>query len=140
MITRQELEGQWNEVKGKIQKRWGDLTDDELQRVKGNTNELVGVIQQRTGESRRAVEEFLSEAIHHGESMAQHAMDSARVYADQAATVAKQKYDETAAQVSAGVDQAQQMVRQKPMESVAVAFGAGLIAGIVAGVILKSSR
>jgi len=26
MITRQELEGQWNQVKGKIQQRWGALT------------------------------------------------------------------------------------------------------------------
>jgi uncharacterized protein YjbJ (UPF0337 family) len=138
MITRQELEGQWNEVKGKIQKRWGDLTDDELQRVKGNASELVGVIQQRTGESRRAVEDFLNEAIHHGESMARQAMDTARDYADQAAVAARQKYDAAAAQFSTGMDQAQQMVRRNPMESVAVAFGAGLIAGVVAGVILKS--
>lgn len=138
MITRQELEGQWNEVKGKIQKRWGDLTDDELQRVRGNANELVGVIQQRTGETRRAVEDFLDQAIQQGESVARQAMDSAHVYAEQAADMARQKYDEAAAQFSAGVDQAQQMVRRNPMESVAVAFGAGLIAGIVTGVILKN--
>jgi len=140
MISRQELEGQWSQVKGKIQKRWGDLTDDELSRVKGNANELVGVIQQRTGETRRAVEDFLSEAIHDGETVARQAMDTAHQYADQAATVARQGYDDAAAQVSAGIDQAQQMVRRNPMESVAVAFGAGLIAGIVTGVILKSSR
>lgn len=138
MITRQELEGQWNEVKGKIQKRWGDLTDDDLQRVKGNANELVGVIQQRTGESRRAVEEFLDQAIGQGETIARHAVDTAKQYADQAAGVARQKYDDAAAQVASGVDQAQQMVRRNPMESVAVAFGAGLIAGIVTGVILKN--
>src|SRR5690606_41677226 len=29
MVTRQELEGQWNQVKGKIQKQWGELTEDE---------------------------------------------------------------------------------------------------------------
>ena len=138
MITRQELEGQWNEVKGKIQKRWGDLTDDELQRVKGNANELVGVIQQRTGESRRAVEDFLDQAIEQGESIARHAMETAREYADQATTTARQTYEEAAAQLNSGVDHAQQMVRRNPMESVAVAFGAGLIAGIVTGVILKS--
>lgn len=138
MITRQELEGQWNQVKGKIQNRWADLTDDELQRAKGNANELVGVIQQRTGETRHAVEEFLSNAVHEGESVAHQAMDVAREYADQAAAAARRSYDDVSAQVNMGVDQAQAMVRRKPMESVAVAFGAGLIAGVVTGLILKS--
>jgi uncharacterized protein YjbJ (UPF0337 family) len=138
MITRQELEGQWNEVKGKIQKRWGGLTDDELQRAKGNANELVGVIQQRTGETRRAVEEFLSEAVRSGENMVQQAVGTAREYADQAAEVARKGYDEVATRVHTGLYQAQQAVRRNPMESVAVAFGAGLIAGVVTGLILKS--
>jgi uncharacterized protein YjbJ (UPF0337 family) len=138
MITRQELEGQWNQVKGKIQKRWGGLTDDELQRAKGNANELVGVIQQRTGETRRTVEEFLAEAVKGGETMVQHAVDTAREYADHAAEAARKGYDEVSARVSTGIDQAQQVVRRNPMESVAVAFGAGLIAGVVTGLILKS--
>lgn len=138
MITRQELEGQWNEVKGKIQNRWGDLSDDELQRAKGNANELVGVIQQRTGETRRSIEEFLSNAVHDGETFANQAMDSAREYVDQASAAARKSYEDAADQIGAGVDQAQRMVRNKPMESIAVAFGAGLIAGVVTGLILKS--
>src|SRR5215470_2544756 len=126
MITRQELEGQWNQVKGKIQSRWGDLTDDELQRAKGNANELVGVIQQRTGETRRAVEQFLDEAIRSGGSMAQQAVDTAREYVDtareyvdQTSDAARRHYDEAAEYVSAGMDQAQDMVRRKPVESIA---------------------
>jgi len=138
MITRQELEGQWNQVKGKIQSRWADLTDDELQRVKGNANELVGVIQQRTGETRRAVEDFLNDAIREGGNMAQQAMGSARQYVDQASTAARAGYDEAAAYMEAGFEEAQDLVRRNPMESVAVAFGAGLIAGVVTGLILKS--
>jgi len=145
MITRQELEGQWNQVKGKIQSRWGAVTDDELQRARGNANELVGVIQQRTGEARSAIEQFLDEAIHQGGSVAQQAMDSAREYVDtareyvdQTAEAARRQYDEASEYVSAGVDQAQEMVRRNPMESIAVAFGAGLVAGIVTGLVLKS--
>lgn len=138
MITRQELEGRWNEVKGKIQQRWGGLTDDELQRARGNANELVGVIQQRTGETRRAVEDFLAEAVHSGEHMVQQAVGAAREYADQAAEAARRGYDEVSARVHTGFDQAQQVVRRNPMESVAVAFGAGLIAGVITGMILRS--
>jgi ElaB/YqjD/DUF883 family membrane-anchored ribosome-binding protein len=32
------------------------------------------------------------------------------------------------------------MVRRSPMESVAVAFGVGIIAGVITGLVLKSSR
>lgn len=140
MVTRQELEGQWNQVKGKLQERWASLTDDELQRVKGNATELVGVIQQRTGETRRAVEDFLATAVKDGSGRAQQAVDSAREYADHAMHAAKDAYGEASAQLSSGMHQAQQVVRQKPMESVAVAFGAGLMAGIIAGLMLKSNR
>ena len=142
MVTRQELEGQWNQVKGKLQERWGALTDDELQRVKGNANDLIGVIQQRTGESRRAVEEFLSSAVSEGSGRAQQAVETAREYADQTMAAARQAYNtaynEAAVTLNNGMDQAQQLVRRNPMESLAVAFGAGLITGVVAGLILKS--
>jgi ElaB/YqjD/DUF883 family membrane-anchored ribosome-binding protein len=98
----------------------------------------VGVIQQRTGETRRAVEEFLTEAVRSGENIVQHAVGTAREYAEQAAESARKGYDEVATRVNTGLDQAQQVVRRNPMESVAVAFGAGLIAGVVTGLILKS--
>jgi ElaB/YqjD/DUF883 family membrane-anchored ribosome-binding protein len=37
------------------------------------------------------------------------------------------------------MEMAQERVRRNPMESVAVAFGAGLIAGVITGLVLKSS-
>ncbi len=58
------LEGKWNQVKGKVRQKWGDLTDDDLTRIAGKRDELVGVIQERYGRSRaeaeREVNEFLS--------------------------------------------------------------------------------
>src|SRR5262245_34125231 len=84
MITRQELERKWNEVKGRIQQKWGALTDDDLQRVRGNANALVGVIEQKTGESRRAIEDFLDQAIASGASVVGNAMESAREFAGKA--------------------------------------------------------
>ncbi|MEZ6051591.1 MAG: CsbD family protein [Planctomycetaceae bacterium] len=46
---RQEIEGQWNQVKGQVQERWGELTDDDLYKARGSADQLVGVIQQKTG-------------------------------------------------------------------------------------------
>lgn len=47
MLTREELQGHWNQVKGQIQERWGEITNDELREVEGNTDQLVGLIQQK---------------------------------------------------------------------------------------------
>lgn len=34
------VEGNWNQFTGKLQQRWGKLTDDDLQQVKGSRTEL----------------------------------------------------------------------------------------------------
>lgn len=57
--TRLRLEGNWEQWKGRLRKTWGDLTDDDLDRVQGNTQELVGLIKERTGESAQQIEDRL---------------------------------------------------------------------------------
>jgi len=48
--------GKWNEIKGKVKEQWGDLTDDEIDRIEGRRDQLVGIIQQRYGKARDEVE------------------------------------------------------------------------------------
>tara|TARA_R110002124_G_scaffold287216_1_gene471524 strand:- start:212988 stop:213191 length:204 start_codon:yes stop_codon:yes gene_type:complete len=43
------IEGQWDQIKGKAQKKWGKLTDDTLSVVKGNRKILSGKIQESYG-------------------------------------------------------------------------------------------
>lgn len=136
-VTRQELEGQWNQVKGRIQDRWGQLSEDELQRARGNANELVGVIQQKTGESRNEIEHFLDEAVGNGASAVHAASEAAREYAQQATEAMQGNYDQTVESMRAGYREAETMVRRKPAESIAVALGAGVITGVVMGLLLK---
>lgn len=47
--TELKLKGNWNVVKGKLQQAYGHLTDDDLTFVEGQENELVGRIQKRIG-------------------------------------------------------------------------------------------
>jgi uncharacterized protein YjbJ (UPF0337 family) len=44
--------GKWNEIKGKVKEQWGELTDDEIDRIEGQRDQLVGIIQQRYGMAR----------------------------------------------------------------------------------------
>lgn len=43
------LKGKWREIKGEVQKAWGKLTDDELEKTKGDMNTIGGLIQQKYG-------------------------------------------------------------------------------------------
>lgn len=62
--TRLRLEGNWREWKGRIQSKWGDLTDDDFARADGDLETLTGIIKQRTGESLHAVHEKLDDLVH----------------------------------------------------------------------------
>jgi len=48
-INENLLKGKWKELKGEVQKLWGRLTDDELEKTKGDAKALEGVVQSRYG-------------------------------------------------------------------------------------------
>jgi uncharacterized protein YjbJ (UPF0337 family) len=46
------LKGKWKQLKGDVKSRWGQLTDDDLDRVSGDVEKLVGQVQERYGYAR----------------------------------------------------------------------------------------
>ena len=56
-----EIKGDWNIIKGSLKQKWAHLTDDDLQLIDGQQDELLGRIQKRTGQSREAVEAAIKE-------------------------------------------------------------------------------
>ncbi len=57
--TSTKWEGRWDQLKGKAQQLWGDLTDDDLDVAEGNYDEFVGKIKERTGETEQAIRDRL---------------------------------------------------------------------------------
>lgn len=61
-MNNDRIQGNWKQLSGKLKARWGDLTDDDLQRADGNREYLVGKLQERYGiakdEAARQVQEF----------------------------------------------------------------------------------
>jgi uncharacterized protein YjbJ (UPF0337 family) len=58
MTTKLQFKGGWNEVKGKLKQKYGQLTDDDLSFAEGKEEEWLGRLQQRLGKSK---EELRSE-------------------------------------------------------------------------------
>ncbi|MFH1795498.1 MAG: CsbD family protein [Pseudomonadota bacterium] len=51
-----QVEGNWETFKGKVQQQWGKLTNDDLDIIKGKRTELAGRIQERYGKAQDAAE------------------------------------------------------------------------------------
>jgi len=155
-MNQQTLEGNWNEIKGKLHERWGQLTNDDLQKARGSVDQLVGVIQRKTGEARERVEQYLNDLTSnsgagvskmaetvrgYASSAAESARgyaDSARGYASSATETAEEARARAADMLRGGYVQTERMIQQRPIESLAVGFGAGLIAGVIIGLVMRS--
>ena len=123
MINPQTLEGNWNEIQGKIRQRWGQLTDEDLTQFHGRVDQLVGAIQRKTGEGREAIENYLSELSSSAGSAAGWAAENFRPYAQRAADTMQDVAKQTGDQLRAGYIQAERFVRERPRESLLIFLG-----------------
>lgn len=137
MSTQETVMGNWRQLKGKVKNQWGQLTDDELQQAEGNYDQLVGLIQRKTGQARHQIERTLNNLAEQGDGMLQHAAGTAREYADQAGHALRGASERVRERAMEGYDSAQEMVRSRPAESVAAAFGTGLLIGLCIGLMFS---
>lgn len=63
-MNKEQLEGKWDQLKGKVRAKWGKLTDDDLTQIRGNRDQLVGKLKERYGYEKelaeKEVDAFLS--------------------------------------------------------------------------------
>ena len=138
MTHHQTLEGDWNEIKGKLRQKWGQLTDDDLPQIRGDAEQIIGIIQRKTGEAREAIEQYLQEVSGSAASAIGTASATVCDYAQRASESVQHTAKQAADQVRAGYNEAERFVRNRPGESLLVCFGVGLITGVVIALSLRS--
>ncbi len=126
-INVQTIQGEWNYLCALARRRWSQLTEDDLRVQKENIEQLIGRIQEKTGEGREAIESFFSEMTSRGSSAVAEASQAAGQYAHQVSDQIRERYDS-----------AESLVRRHPTETVVAAFGIGLVAGLIAGMAIRS--
>ena len=47
-----QMKGNWNEIKGKLKQKYGQLTEDDLAFADGKEDELLGRLQKRLGRTK----------------------------------------------------------------------------------------
>lgn len=58
-MNKDQFQGHWQELKGKIKEKWGKLTDDEISQINGKKEQLLGKLQAKYGYAREKAEEEL---------------------------------------------------------------------------------
>jgi uncharacterized protein YjbJ (UPF0337 family) len=56
-MNRDVIKGQWKQLKGELQQEWGELTNDEVDRIEGDAEKLSGILQERYGWARNDAEQ-----------------------------------------------------------------------------------
>ncbi len=56
-----QIQGKWQEYKGKVKQRWGKLTDNDLTVINGKRDLLAGKIRERFGATKEQAEKELAE-------------------------------------------------------------------------------
>ena len=56
-----QVAGNWKQFSGKVKESWGKLTDDDIAVVNGQRDQLVGRIQERYGIARDEAEKQVKE-------------------------------------------------------------------------------
>ena len=60
-MTKLEIKGNWNEIKGKLKQKYADLTDDDLTFAEGKDDELLGRLQKKLGRTKEDLRKEIGE-------------------------------------------------------------------------------
>ncbi len=137
-MNEQTIKGQWKQIQGKVKEKWSDLTDDELGRTKGNMDQLIGLIQRKTGEGRAKIQSSLEELSGEGSSMMNRFAETAQDYAGSTMEAVQGAAEQVYDTARAGFEETHRMVKGSPLESIAITFGVGIVAGILIGLAIRS--
>ena len=159
-MTTFAIDGSWNQIKGRLQQQFGQLTDDDVLFVEGKGDELLGRLQSKLGMGADALDDLLNElkeevsdASDQGREGVNSMKAAAGRLADDFKGKASEAIDDLKHAVSAKVDEfkgqtgevydqtwqkartlhedAEAYIRQNPRQALLTAIAAGFVAGLL---------
>ena len=140
MTSREAVSGQWKSLVGAVKEKFGELTNDDLTKVEGNVDQLIALVQRKSGATKEQISEFVNSVTRSAGNVYEATAEKATEWANVASDAMRDGYDRMTTEAQKGLDYSARTVRRKPLESVAIAVSAGLLAGIAIGVSLSRRR
>lgn len=60
-MNKDQIIGNWKQLKGEAQRQWGKLTNDQLDEIEGNRTKLSGKIQEAYGVAKEEAEDQITQ-------------------------------------------------------------------------------
>ena len=133
MATKEEAQGTWNQLAGAVKSKYSQITGDDLAGVNGNIQQLAGVIQKKTGKAREEIDEFLKSVSESTATTVGRISEAATDFATKASETVREGYDYAKEASRDGLKAATATVQYRPGESLLLAMGIGVVAGLVIG-------
>ncbi len=140
MVSQDRVEGNWNRIVGVLKEKYGQITGDELAQVDGNVDQLVGLLQKRTGQSKEQINAFLTRCCKSSEQSVNRLGEQAADYASVAGEAVRDNYEQVVEGAREGYQQTLKQMKKRPLESIAVAVGVGVLTGLCVGLSLTKRR
>ena len=74
-LNENTVKGKWLEIRGEVQKAWGKLTNDELDKSNGDLKVISGLIQQKYGASQSEYSKKLADIFNRFEDQKEETVD-----------------------------------------------------------------
>jgi uncharacterized protein YjbJ (UPF0337 family) len=140
MTTKEEVQGTWNQMAGAVKSKYAQITGDDLAGVNGNIQQLAGVIQKKTGKARDEIDDFLRSVSNTTTSTVERISEAASDMATKASETIRDGYNYARETSRDGIKAATETVQHRPGESMLLAMGIGVVAGLIIGSSLCSRR
>jgi uncharacterized protein YjbJ (UPF0337 family) len=62
VMDKDQVEGEFKQMKGKAKDAWGDLTDNTAKKVEGKTDKVAGKIQEKYGDAKESLRRGMDRA------------------------------------------------------------------------------
>ena len=123
MINQQVLSGQWDELSGKLRAQWGQVDRRRFADFQRRCGAISWSDSAQDRETREAVERFLDQLTDERAGVFSDVLDKVEETAGHAADSARECYEA----LRQGYAEAEKVVQHRPGQSVAIAFGLGLL-------------
>ncbi len=60
-MNKEQVQGNWEQFKGKVKQSWGKLTDDDIALLNGHREEFFGKVKENYGIAKEAAEKQLKD-------------------------------------------------------------------------------
>ena len=121
--------GQWKQIRGALKSWWGNLTDDDFEKIGGQKDKLIGVIQERYGynpeHAQNEVERRLNEydgARESNLSVSGAAVDDLKAKAYELGANAASRARRATAEVTSGLETAGSYLKENDFENLCADF------------------